>query len=135
MRPGIFAVLTALSLGACSKVPGDPGFAGHPLDCAVGFMHADCEPGSLGYEKAAAINSGDDATCQSYGLEFGTPAYAQCRQNTVSQRASNNAALAAAIIASRPQPQPYQLPMPSPPPRPLSTNCQNYGQIINCQTQ
>jgi hypothetical protein len=64
MRPGIFAVLTALSLGACSKVPGDPGFAGHPLDCAVGFMHADCEPGSLGYEKAAAINSGDDATCR-----------------------------------------------------------------------
>jgi hypothetical protein len=31
--------------------------------------------------------------------------------------------------------QSNQLPMPSPPSRVLNTNCQAYGQTINCQTQ
>lgn len=43
----------------------------------------------------------DDQTCKSYGLSFGTPEYANCRQGLMAQRQSalqsmqqNNAALA-----------------------------------------
>jgi hypothetical protein len=100
-------------LAACSNIPGDPGFAGHPLDCAMGFRHADCNPGTLGYNNSVAVTNSDDATCQSYGLQFGTSAYAQCRQNIDSQRGAN-ARAAAALLASQnrppPPPQPYYVP-------------------------
>src|SRR5437016_2284002 len=32
----------------CSSV--GPGFANHPVDCAMGFKWADCLPGTAGYE-------------------------------------------------------------------------------------
>jgi hypothetical protein len=32
----------------------------------------------------------DDATCKSYGLQFGTPDYANCRQHIADQRANHH---------------------------------------------
>lgn len=137
MRLGIamgIGVLGFSFISGCSNVPGDPGFAGHPLDCAVGFYHADCAPESTAGQRSAAINNSEDAQCQSYGLQWGTPAYAQCRQNIVAQRNANALAAMSILQANRPAPPPYQLPMPAPPPRTLNTNCQNYGTTTSCQT-
>jgi hypothetical protein len=126
---GSFAVsaLTAFILAGCSGTPGDPGFANHPLDCAIGARHSDCLPGTAGYNSGVALNNADDTTCRSYGLQFGTPAYAQCRQNIEAQRSAD--ARAAALIASQASPPP---PQPSPT---INTNCQHYGTMTNCQTQ
>jgi hypothetical protein len=64
---------------------------------------------------------------------------AQTAAETQAAQAQSNAALllglAALQSANRPVSQSYQLPTPSPPPRMLNTNCQSYGQTINCQTQ
>lgn len=119
--------LLAFNLAGCSATPGDPGFANHPLDCSIGVRHSDCQPGTAGYNSGVALNNSDDSTCRSYGLQFGTPAYAQCRQNIEAQRSAN--ARAAALIASqanRPPPQPAPV---------VNTSCQNFGTTINCQTQ
>src|ERR1700737_2887294 len=56
-----FIIVALLCLAACSSVPGDPGFANHPLDCAMGFRHADCNPGTAGYNNGVAMADGDDA--------------------------------------------------------------------------
>ena len=63
------AVLLFLILCGCKN---------HPVDCAVGFHHDDCLPGTAGYIAPPVYLNGD-AECKSYGLKFGTPAYAQCR--------------------------------------------------------
>jgi len=63
------AVLVAL-VGAC---------ANHPVDCAIGFHHDDCLPGTAGYDDPNKFAKADDEQCKSYGLVFGTPAYADCR--------------------------------------------------------
>ena len=59
-------------------------------------------------------------------------------QTAAAQAQASTAALlvglAALQSANRPAPQSNQLPMPSPP-RTLNTNCQAYGQTVNCQTQ
>ena len=58
-------------------------------------------------------------------------------QTAAAQAQSSTAALLlelAALQANRTAPQSNQLPMPLPP-RTLNTNCQAYGQTINCQTQ
>lgn len=49
MRDVLYLTLVTLCLSACSNVPNDPGFANHPLDCAMGVQHADCSPGTSGY--------------------------------------------------------------------------------------
>lgn len=54
------------------------GCKNHPVDCAIGFHHDDCLPGTAGYIEPPRYVDGD-ATCKSYGLKFGTAAYAQCR--------------------------------------------------------
>src|ERR1035437_5004055 len=121
--------LSAFALAGCSSIPGDPGFANHPLDCALGFRHSDCQPGTAGYNGGVALNDADDTTCRSYGLQFGTPAYAQCRQNIEAQRGAN-ARAAAALIAS----QAANRPPPPPPPQPsptFNTSCQHYGTTTN----
>jgi hypothetical protein len=88
MRSFVFVCLAALVLPACSNVPSDPGLAGHPLDCAFGFAHADCAQGTPGHQailqqQAAAQTraANNDAQCRSYGAERGSPAYIQCRMN------------------------------------------------------
>src|SRR5215469_15967982 len=59
-------------------------------------------------------------------------------QTAAAQAQASTAALlvglAALQSANRPAPQSNQLPMPAPP-RTLNTNCQAYGQTVNCQTQ
>src|ERR1700737_481120 len=85
-----------------------------------------------------AIAGKDDATCKSYGLSFGTPAYAQCRQNLVNQRE----ATARALIMSRPQPPAVVEVHPTTPPRPMtlpagpaSTDCRMIGNMLRCTSQ
>jgi hypothetical protein len=41
------AILVTLILTGCSAY--GPGFAGHPLDCAIGIAWGDCAPGTPGY--------------------------------------------------------------------------------------
>lgn len=68
----------------------------------------------------ASLFPTDDDKCQSYGVQFGTPQYAECRQNLEAQRS----ALIGAYIANRPQqPQPYVLPMPATPVPPAPRSC------------
>jgi hypothetical protein len=55
------------------------GCANQPLDCAIGFHHSDCKPGTRGYDDPTKFAVVDDRTCQSYGLKVGTADYAQCR--------------------------------------------------------
>src|SRR5258707_9036713 len=125
MRGKISAlILAGVGLAACSSAPGEPGFAGRPLDCGLGFAHSDCAPGTPGYraaiaagEAAAARDNADEARCQSYGLNYGTPEYAQCRMNIDNQRAAN---FRAAVSAPPPQPQPVRL-------APTTANCTTFG--------
>lgn len=67
----IFALVMAAALLA--------GCANHPIDCAVGFVHADCLPGTAGYANPDRFAAEDDKACQSYGLKPGTPEYSDCR--------------------------------------------------------
>jgi hypothetical protein len=60
----------------------------------------------------AARLEGHRSQCQAYGLQYGTPAFANCMQNLDNQDATTRAALAGAYL-NRPQPQPYVLPMPA----------------------
>ena len=55
------------------------GCANHPIDCSVGFYHADCLPGTAGYDNPDKFADADDKQCKSYGLQFGSPQYADCR--------------------------------------------------------
>src|SRR5271169_2251074 len=77
----IAAVVASLSVLAA-------GCANHPIDCAIGFYHADCLPGTAGYSDPAAFSDVDDRNCRSYGLAFGTPEYAACRVQFVQQHRS-----------------------------------------------
>jgi hypothetical protein len=93
----------------------------------------DCLPGTAGYERSHAALASDDEKCQSYGLGFGTPAYAECRQNFEAQRAARfNAGAALLMQQNRPAPSapltPYVMPQP------LNTNCVKNGPFTNCQT-
>jgi hypothetical protein len=131
------------------------GCSHHPMDCATDFApHDDCLPGTAGYESAqkrAALaasmveinKQSDDKTCKSYGLKFGTPAYAQCRQNLLAMRvnqgvaADNNQALirqqaVSSILQNQnnqPQSQPYMMPTPT------ITNCNASGNSLNCTSR
>lgn len=76
------------------------------------------------------IANQDDMTCRSYGANFGTQEYAQCRQNIIAQRQAN---MRAVLLGSRPvQPtyqQPtYQMPVPQ------TTRCNNVAGQVTCQT-
>jgi hypothetical protein len=53
--------------------------ANHPVDCALGFHHADCLPGTPGYDDPDKFADTDDKACRSYGLSPGTSEYADCR--------------------------------------------------------
>jgi len=62
------------------------GCANHPVDCAIGFHHDDCLPGTAGYDDPKKFEKVDDEQCRSYGLVFGTPEYADCRVKLESAR-------------------------------------------------
>jgi hypothetical protein len=85
------ALACVITLGACAH---------HPIDCAIGFTHADCLPGTAGYDGPVEPPEGwaahDDAICKSYGLAFGTTPYAQCRESVAGRRDGVTAATAGA---------------------------------------
>jgi hypothetical protein len=62
--------------------------AHHPVDCAIGFYHADCLPGTAGYSDPNDYASEDDKNCKSYGLAFGSTEYAACRVQFTQQHRS-----------------------------------------------
>jgi hypothetical protein len=76
MKGCIHAIVGLLMLTGC---------ANHPIDCAVGFYHRDCLPGTAGYDDPAKFAEADDKQCKSYGLEFGTQPYATCRMELTAQ--------------------------------------------------
>jgi hypothetical protein len=43
------AALLSTCVTGCSTV--GPGLANHPIDCAMGITWADCQPGTLGYDR------------------------------------------------------------------------------------
>jgi hypothetical protein len=55
------------------------GCANHPVDCAVGFHHSDCLPGTAGYDDPDKFAAADDKQCRSYGVTPGTKEYTDCR--------------------------------------------------------
>lgn len=118
-------LLAAFALSGCEH---------HPLDCAVGFMHSDCLPNTLGGRRISERVTGDDDTCRSYGLQFGTGAYAECRERL----AGNRQAVAGTLLGAYATrsvapvtPEPYMMPTSR---RPLTTNCFRTGQMVNCTT-
>jgi hypothetical protein len=84
-------------------------------------------------EQARNEASADDAACRSYGLQFGTPPYAECRQRR--EAASQQQALAAlgALQGARQPvaaPEAYQMPMR----RPVNATCSTGLGITNCNS-
>jgi hypothetical protein len=108
------------------------GCANHPVDCAVGFSHSDCLPGSAGYRAIVSRDNAEDGTCRTYGLKFGSAEYAQCRQNIANQRSAESRAALSAYLANRnqPAPQPYMMLTVTP----RTTNCSKIGTQVDCQT-
>jgi hypothetical protein len=88
------------------------------LAVAVGACRQNQTPEQL----AAQQNAADDATCKSYGLQFSTPAYADCRlrlqQMRQEQQAQNAAQADAALLQ-------WQQSMAAN--RPVVTNCTTTG--------
>jgi hypothetical protein len=73
-------ILMGVTMGSC---------ANHPIDCAVGFTHPDCLPGTAGYQDPKKFEATDDKQCQSYGLTPGTTPYADCRIKLSAQHKAN----------------------------------------------
>jgi hypothetical protein len=63
-------LIALLFLGGC---------ANHPVDCAIGFHHGDCLPGTAGYSDPAKFEAADDKACKDYGFAPGTEGYGNCR--------------------------------------------------------
>lgn len=61
----IYAIAAVTLLTGCAT-NGELGFAGHPLDCAIGVGHSDCAPGSAG----AARYARDGSTVTQDSLTF-----------------------------------------------------------------
>jgi len=74
------------------------GCANHPIDCAVGFYHADCLPGTAGYSDPNKFADVDDKQCRSYGLSPGTSEYADCRIKLSSRHQSPEPTIGGAVI-------------------------------------
>jgi hypothetical protein len=83
------AVIAALMLCGC---------ANHPIDCGVGIYHADCLPGMAGYSDPDKFAVIDDTQCKSYGLTFGTPAYAECRERLSAQHRGPEPTLTGTVV-------------------------------------
>lgn len=91
MRTRICTLAALVMLAGCSKV--GPGFANHPLDCAIGIAWGDCLPGTPGY---ASLQNGGNVNNQL------------------------GAVLGAAALSRSYQPAPvYQIPIPAPAPAPV----------------
>lgn len=85
----------------------------------------------------ARIDANEHSTCTGYGLELGTPAYADCRLRLSQIRAQNQAARNAAILQwYGMQQKPVYTPAPAPVMKaPTITNCTGLGgRMITCTT-
>lgn len=94
----------------------------------VGLPLAACQTAQQQAKNEAAA---DDAACRSYGLQFGTPAYAECRQRReVASQQQALAALGALQGINRPQPAPAPYMMQTP----TRTTCSSVAGTTNCTT-
>ncbi len=84
-------------------------------------------------EQAMRLAANDDAVCQSYGLTYGTPQYADCRMRVAEQRNAQQAATDAQLLALAGAMNANRAPATLPPP-PIQTNCQQLGNTVNCTT-
>lgn len=86
----------------------------------------------------ARTEASDHSTCVDYGLELGTPAYADCRLRLSQIRAQDRAARNAAVLQWYGMQQKQQ-PVYTPPPArkaPTVTNCTDLGGgMITCTTR
>lgn len=57
MKPLALLLLLATTAVAGCATNGEFGFAGHPLDCAIGVGHSDCAPGTPGHARFAREGS------------------------------------------------------------------------------
>ena len=81
-------------------------------------------------QRDARRGASDDATCKSYGLQFGTPQYAECRMRMQQQWAARDAMLIGAMSQSLANTQQNLLAN-----RPVVTNCNSYMNSVNCTSQ
>jgi hypothetical protein len=78
-------------------------------------------------------------TCLNYGFQPNTSQFSNCMMQTDQQQNYERSRIATAFM-DRPEPRPYQLPTPpaytppalTPPNLPTPTQCQTYGNNINC---
>jgi hypothetical protein len=77
-------------------------------------------------ERQQKIAAEDDAKCKSYGLQYGTSQYAECRMRIDQQRAANGAAAYAAFLGYMAETQRQQ--------QPTTTSCNAIGSTINCRS-
>ena len=68
----VFMLLVASTIGGCSSA--GPGFANHPMDCAIGVPWGDCLPGTAGYRGPSQQMIGQAA------WQKVNAAIAECRQ-------------------------------------------------------
>jgi hypothetical protein len=55
------------------------GCSSHTLDCGLGVTHANCRPGTAGYQDPNKFAAVDDRQCRSFGMLPGTKQYTDCR--------------------------------------------------------
>jgi len=69
------------------------------MKLAIIFVCGVLLAGCVSRQEIAAQHAADeDTTCISYGLKFGTPEYAQCRQNAAAQRVATEQAQSVASM-------------------------------------
>jgi hypothetical protein len=85
----IAAATLLFAVGGCAVDNYGVGFRHHPLDCAVGFPHEDCLPGTAGYEngqgkQVARARAGEEQAkqvvqaCNNMGYPMGTDGFLKC---------------------------------------------------------
>ena len=85
--------------------------------------------------EAAQLAAADDATCRSYGINFGTPQYAQCRMLVAQQRAqAADAQQQRGLMMMGLGAGMMQTPQPAPRPAPTMTDCYRAGAIVQCRS-
>ena len=53
------AFTAVILISGCAE-NGEIGFKNHPVDCAMGFVHSDCQPGTSGYDQGVGAGLSDD---------------------------------------------------------------------------
>jgi hypothetical protein len=79
IRKSTLSVLIGVAMASCSS---------HALDCGLGVTHANCRPGTAGYQDPSKFASADDAQCRSFGMLPGTKQYADCRLDLSKQHSA-----------------------------------------------